>query len=283
MAVAPTDISTLALDTARGAATEAGRMALSYFRRGGRTSADIQYKDGGSPVTEADLAVDAYLRRTLTAAAPDFGWLSEETLDDAQRLDRAVVWVVDPIDGTRAFARGDADWTVAIGIVVHGVAVAGFVFAPVSGDLYEALPGAPSLLNGRPIRASGQAGISGARIAGPGPLLDAMQADRLPFQRMPRIHSLAYRFVRVAEGAIDGGLASGSAHDWDLAAAHAILTGAGGVIRTTNGATPVYNRPSTMHEPVVAAGPGLAGPLADILARGGPARASGHKDAIAGL
>jgi len=283
MAVAPTEISRLALDAARSAATEAGQMAMGYFRRGGRTSADIQYKDGGSPVTEADLAVDAYLRRTLMAAAPEFGWLSEETLDDARRLDREVVWVVDPIDGTRAFARGDTDWTVAIGIVVRGVAVAGFVFAPVSGDLYEALPGAPSFLNGKPIRASGQDGIAGARIAGPGPILDAMQGERLPFQRMPRIHSLAYRFVRVAEGAIDGGLASGSAHDWDLAAAHAILTGAGGVIRTVGGETPVYNRASTVHEPMVAAGPGLAPSLSDILAQVGPARTRGHKEAIAGL
>jgi myo-inositol-1(or 4)-monophosphatase len=282
MTASPIDIPTKALDRAREAAGEAGRLALGYFREGGRTSADIMYKAGGSPVTEADLEVDAFLRDALTTAAPDFGWLSEETADSPQRLQHDNVWVVDPIDGTRAFARGDADWTVAIGIVRHGRPVAGFIFAPVSGEFFEALPGGPALLNGREVRASGKAAMEGARIAGPRPILDAMESLRTPFERRPRIHSLAYRFVQVADGRVDGSVASGRAHDWDLAAAHAILEAAGATILDVRGSALTYNRPSTVHPPVVAAAPELADRLAEVLRRPAMAKAPGMKDALAG-
>ena len=149
--------------------------------------------------------------------------------------------------------------------------------------MYEARPGGRALRNGMEIRATGHATVERARIAGPGPILDAMQAARTPFQRMPRIHSLAYRLVHVAEGSVDGALASGRAHDWDLAAAHAIVAASGAVVQTTSGQPPAYNRPSTVHEPIVAASGALAADLARMLAAGPVARAAGHKDAIAGL
>ncbi|GGH11939.1 hypothetical protein GCM10007036_09360 [Alsobacter metallidurans] len=283
MAPKPSHIPEGALEAARAAAIEGGKLALSFFRHGAATSADVSYKDGGSPVTEADLAVDRFLKARLMDLAPHFGWLSEETADDPSRLDRRHVWVVDPIDGTRSFARGDTDWTIALGLVEDGIAVAGFVYAPVQDVMYEALPGGPALRNGAPIRASGHGAIAQARIAGPGPILDAMEAARTPFRRMPRIHSLAYRLVHVADGSVDGALASGKAHDWDLAAAHAIVTAAGAVIETPSGVSPTYNRTSTMHEPIAVAGAALAGDLARLLSAGPIARAAGHKDAIAGL
>jgi myo-inositol-1(or 4)-monophosphatase len=283
MAASPSDIPMEALARAREAAGEAGRMALGYFRSGARTSADIMYKEGGSPVTEADLAVDAFLREELLRAAPDFGWLSEETADNPSRLDHRHVWVVDPIDGTRAFARGDSDWTVAIGIVCHGLPVAGFIYAPVTEEFYEAVPGGPAMLNGRTVRASGRSEVAGARVAGPRPMLDAMEALPLRFQPMPRIHSLAYRFVQVADGRLDGSMASGRANDWDLAAAHAILEAAGATVVNVSGDTPLYNRASTMHDPVVAAAPAMAQALAELMRRPALARVSGHKDSIAGV
>ncbi len=282
MAATPSDIPIEMLARARKAALEGGRMALRYFRSGAPTSAAIMYKEGGSPVTEADLAVDSFLREELRAAAPGFGWLSEETADTAERLAHDHVWVVDPIDGTRAFARGDADWTIAIGIVSHGIPVAGFIVAPVSGDLYEAVPGGPAMLNGSAVRVAGRAELAGARIAGPRPMLDAMDAMNLPFSRTPRIHSLAYRFAQVADGRIDGAVASGRAHDWDLAAAHAILEAAGAAVLDVSGHAPRYNRPSTTHPPVTAASPALAARLANLLARGALAKAGGHEEVIAG-
>jgi len=267
------------LDLIGGCARKAGELALK--RRGEKVR--VWSKEGGSPVTNVDIEVDSLLKAELRAARPDYGWLSEETADDPSRLGRRHVWVVDPIDGTRSFARGDTDWTVALGIVEDGVAVAGFVYAPVAEVMYEALPGGPALKNGVEIRASGLDMVENARIAGPGPMLDAMQAAGTPFRRMPRIHSLAYRLVHVADSSIDGALAGGRAHDWDLAAAHAIVSAAGAEIVTATGATPRYNRPSTMHEALVVASSGLAAELAGMIANGALSQAAGHKDAIAGL
>jgi myo-inositol-1(or 4)-monophosphatase len=260
------------LAAARDSVAEAGRMALAHFRPGARTSADVRFKEGGSPVTDADLAVDRFLRDALTALAPDFGWLSEETADSPARLGRRRVWVVDPIDGTRAFARGDPDWTVAVGLVEDGRPVAGFVFAPAMEEFFEALPGAGALMNGRPILVTARETVAGAVLAGPRPALEAVAASHGAVEMVPKIHSLAYRIVRVAQGALDGGLAGGASNDWDLAAAHAVLAGAGGHLVGRSGEPPRYNRPSTVHEPLAAAGPGLVGQLAAALGNEGPAR-----------
>jgi myo-inositol-1(or 4)-monophosphatase len=259
------------LAAARESVAEAGRMALAHFRPGSQTSAQVHFKAGGSPVTDADLAVDRFLHSALLGLAPDFGWLSEETVDHPSRLQRSRVWVVDPIDGTRAFARGDTDWTVAVGIVEDGRPVAGFVFAPVREQFYEALPGAGASLNGRPISVTSRDVVSGATLAGPKPALETVAALHGAVTMAPKIHSLAYRIVRVAEGVLDGGLAGGASNDWDLAAAHAVLAGAGGELVGQSGEAPRYNRPSTVHEPLVAAGPGLSGQLVAAL-RADPGR-----------
>jgi myo-inositol-1(or 4)-monophosphatase len=265
-----TAIEPQVLAAARDAAREAGRLALRWFRPGQGTAAKVSYKQGGSPVTAADLAVDAFLRERLGGAAPGYGWLSEETVDDSSRLERPVAWVVDPIDGTRAFARGDADWTVAVGLVAGGVPIAGFVYAPVSDEMFEALPGDVARRNGVPIAASGHAELAHARVAGPDALMEQLGAGSTPFHVAPRIHSLAFRMVRVADGTLDAGLAGSRAHDWDLAAAHAILTASGATLVGASGDVPTYNRSSTVHEPLAAAGERLARDLAARIAT--PAR-----------
>lgn len=254
------------LEEARQSTLDAGRLAMSYFRSGAQTIAEVTFKEGGSPVTAADLAVDALLRDRLRALAPDFGWLSEETDDDRSRLSRRDVWVVDPIDGTRAFARGDTDWTVAVGLVREGKPIAGFVYAPVLDEFFEALPGGPALLNAAPIQTTRRSALSGARLAGPKPMLDRLAAQAA-FERAPKVHSLAYRIIHVAAGRVDGGLAGGRSHDWDLAAAHAILLAAGGVLVDGFGQAPRYNRQSTVKPPLAAAGADLASALVDVVRR----------------
>lgn len=260
------------LATARHAVREAGALALRWFRRGEGTAAGISYKHGGSPVTEADFAVDSFLRNRLGAAAPGFGWLSEESVDDSSRLTRRVSWVVDPIDGTRAFSVGDIDWTIAVGIVADGVPVAGFVYAPVSDEMFEATPGDVSRRNGEPITPTGRDTLADAFVAGPRPLLDRLGAGPVSFRQAPRIRSLAFRMVRVADGTVDAGLASEKAHDWDLAAAHAILSGAGTTLVGASGQVPTYNRSSTTHEPLAAGTDRLARHLAARLAGPGKDR-----------
>ncbi len=256
------DLLMLATEAAR----EGGRMAMTRFTPGGATTAAIDYKAGGSPVTEADLAVDAYLGDLLRRAEPGFGWLSEETADEPSRLEKRRVWVVDPIDGTRSFARGDADWTVAIGLVEDGIPLLGALFAPVSGDMFAAARGAGATLNGRPVAVSARTEAEGASLLGPKPLVDAVMNEGGRFERVPRVHSLALRIAHVAAGRVDLGVAEAHAHDWDLAAAHAILVEAGGELRTREGRTPSYNRPSTKHPAIAAGSPALLPSLTELLA-----------------
>ena len=237
------------------AALRGGAIALDYFRPGERTSARIDMKEGGSPVTEADHAVDAFLTKELRRALPEAGWLSEETIDDPDRLSRDLVFIVDPIDGTRAFMSGDVRWAVCIALVERGQAVAGIVHLPAMKQTFVAHRGGGAFRNKEPICVSARASLSGGSIAGPAQMLKALAAEGLDFRMEPRIPSLAYRFTRVAEGSLDAGLASTNACDWDIAAADIILREAGGGLTDPHGLRPVYNRPVTRHG-ILAAAPG---------------------------
>jgi myo-inositol-1(or 4)-monophosphatase len=122
----------------RDTARDAGAIATEFFRAGQKTTARTWSKAGGSPVTEADVSVDAFLKVHLSRVLPEAGWLSEETLDNPARLERDQVWIVDPIDGTRAYCAGHLDWSIAIGLLIRGLPVLGLVYAPAHGLLYEA-------------------------------------------------------------------------------------------------------------------------------------------------
>lgn len=235
------------------AARTAGAIALGFFRPGERTSATIESKEGGSPVTEADKLVDRFLKERLTAIAPQAGWLSEETLDTAERLSRRVIFVVDPIDGTRAFMAGDKRWAVSIAVVADGRPDFGIVHLPALAESFIAVRGRGAWRNDVPIAVAKRPSLVGARIAGPASLLRDLETTGLTFVREPRIPSLAYRLVQVACGALDAGLASTDACDWDIAAADLILHEAGGCLSDLAGRALVYNGPNSRHGVLLAA------------------------------
>jgi myo-inositol-1(or 4)-monophosphatase len=252
-----------ARDLLAAAAREAGAAALAWFRPGKRTSAAVHTKAGGSPVTEADLAADAFLRRRLGEAFPDAGWLSEETADDGARLERRAVVIVDPIDGTRAFVDGDPRWTVCAALVVDGRPLAGVVHAPALGETYLAARGAGASKNGAPVAAAaGQR--ERHRAAGPKHLLAAMAA-RLgaPVDVAPFVPSLAYRLCLAAEGALDFAVAGSNSHDWDVAAADLVLAEAGAKLVAAEGEALRYNRPRVVHPALLARPDALAPHLLD--------------------
>ena len=250
------------------AARLGGEIAMRDFASGEKTGARIDYKDGGSPVTSADLAVDRFLRDRLGAEFPDAGWLSEETTDDATRVERSTLVIVDPIDGTRAFAAGDRRWAVSIAFAVEGRIVAGVVHAPALGETYAASLGRGATLNGAPIRASGRTALAGARIGGPRPLVAKLAgAARVEFLEEPKIPSLAYRLARVASGSLDGALASANSHDWDIAGADILLNEAGAGLWDPEGRPLSYNRLETAHGPLAAAPLTLLPELASALRR----------------
>jgi myo-inositol-1(or 4)-monophosphatase len=235
------------LTSMRTAAREAGATALDWFRAGEKTRARVDWKGGVSPVSEADFAVDNFLRERLGSLLPDSGWLSEETTDDSDRMSRSRVFIVDPIDGTRAFISGDPRWAVSAALVEDGRPVVAVLHMPAAGLTFEARAGEGATLNGAPIRASDRERLSGARIAGPPRLMDNMASAGVDFIREPKIPSLAYRLARVAAGEIDAGIASTDAWDWDIAAADLIIREAGGRLTDLDEREPAYNRANPRH------------------------------------
>ena len=250
---ASTDLARTLLPLVREVAREAGSLALRHFRSGLTTSAKIWSKAGGSPVTEADMAVDTFLKLRLNELLPQAGWLSEETADDGLRLGHDLVWIVDPIDGTRAFLTGSHDWSVAIALLAHGEPLIGIVYAPAHETLFEARRGGGALRDGHRIHVSRADTLPGVSVAGPNPMIDRLEARVGEVKRLPRIPSLALRIARVAEGAVDVGLVSANARDWDIAAADLILREAGGVLVSPGDEVPAYNRADPVHGELVAA------------------------------
>ncbi len=229
-----------ARDLLASAAREAGAVALEYFRPGARTSADVETKAGGSPVTAADLAADSLLKRRLRDALPEAGWLSEETVDDFERLARRSLIVVDPIDGTRAFVIGDPRWAVSAALIVDGRPIAGVVHAPALGETYAVARGGGATINGEPVAAA--AGWPPRAAAGPKPIVQAMAAKLgSPIEMAPRVPSLAYRLCMAARGAVDFAVAAENSHDWDIAAADLVLEEAGARLIDASGERLIYN------------------------------------------
>jgi myo-inositol-1(or 4)-monophosphatase len=242
-----------ALEALVAAARLGGEAALADFRPGRPTRATIAYKHGDSPVTSADLAVDRQLATALRAQFPDAGWLSEETEDDLDRLERTSLLVLDPIDGTRAFMSGDPCWTVAIALVENGRPVAGVVHAPALGETFAASLGRGATLNGEPIHAAHLSALDGVRVAGPRGLTSAFAAAAaFRPSPAPKTPSLAYRLASVAAGRVEIALASANSHDWDIAAADVILREAGGGL-VEGGVEVSYNQPRTRHDSLLAA------------------------------
>ncbi len=238
-------------------AQEAGDLAMSYLHKGG---AEAWNKTGGSPVTEADLAVNRLCAAALKAARPEYGWLSEETLDDPAARQKSRVWVVDPIDGTKAYMRGDPNWCIGLALVEEGEAVAGVIYAPVLKQFFDARRGAGARRNGAPIRASGRAAEAGLRlIANEGVVTHPGWREPWPEVQLavPKPNSTLLRLAFVAAGDWDAALILGEKSDWDVAAGTVLITEAGGQATTHAGERLVFNQAIPAQQSVVASGNAL--------------------------
>jgi myo-inositol-1(or 4)-monophosphatase len=233
------------------AVRDGGTLALKAFRA--EQKSWFKGAGKGSPVSESDLAVNALLHDRLRPATPDFGWLSEESADDPARLDQDVAWVVDPIDGTRAYLGGREDWTVSVALVQGGRPVLAALYAPATDEMFTAVAGQGAFVNDRRMAAS-PGGLAGTRAAGPQHPLKALLAEVPDAVAEPRIHSLALRFARVAQGRIDAAFAGSNSHDWDLAAADLLVHETGGAMTNFAGEPVIYNRAQPVHAALVAAG-----------------------------
>jgi len=237
------------------AAREAGRIALRFWRREPKV-----WDKGGEhgPVTEADLAVNDMLKQMLLSARPDYGWLSEETPDDAARLSCETVFIIDPIDGTRAFIAGEETFAHSLAVAHRGRVTAGAVFLPALDKIYTASDTSPPLKDGQPIAASRRDRLEGADIL-------TTKANMAPEKwpgGVPEINrsfraSLAYRLCLAAEGRHDGMLTLRDAWEWDIAAGALIAERAGAVVTDQAGEALRFNTPDAQAKGVLAMPPAL--------------------------
>ncbi|MEO0939397.1 MAG: 3'(2'),5'-bisphosphate nucleotidase CysQ [Pseudomonadota bacterium] len=237
------------------AVRSAGRVATSYR---GDLARRWDKPGGAGPVTEADIAVNDLLRTQLELARPGYGWLSEETEDGTARLRRDAVFIIDPIDGTRSFAKGQRTWAISVGIAERGVVTAGVVFLPARGMLYAAARGRGAWLNGAPLTVSEQAGVVGAEVLAAKPI---MAPEHWPGGVPEVVHayrpSLAYRLGLVAQGRFDGMFTFRPSWEWDIAAGSLIVEEAGGTVTDKTGAPLRFNNAHPALNGVVAATPGV--------------------------
>ena len=253
------------LELLRDAALRAGDVAMGYFRKDPK----VWYKHGNSPVSEADYAADRCLEERLAGARPDYGWVSEEMpASEAVAEVRHRVFVVDPIDGTRAFLRGEDVWCVSVAVLEAGVPVAGIIHVPARGETFEATADGPALLNGASCLVSDASSTATLRLSLPDSMRKTIaRTEGKAVEALAAVPSLAYRLALVASGRLDGTIVRPRANDWDVAAADLILERAGGRFEDVEGRRWRYGEDEAAHNVMVAGPLGLSPRLRDI-ARG---------------
>ncbi|MFZ4071155.1 MAG: 3'(2'),5'-bisphosphate nucleotidase CysQ [Caulobacterales bacterium] len=244
------------------AAAEVGAL----LERGFGNHGDVRSKGAAGPVTDIDMAADALLKERLRAARPNYGWLSEETVDTPERLSHRRAFVVDPLDGTRAFIQGEDDFCTSLAVVEDGQPIAAAIYAPLRKTMYAAARGAGTTCNSAAVRASDRAELEGARLIGK----PAMFADRRwnpawPEVRASHINAIALRLALVAAGDFDGVFALGFKSEWDIAAGALLISEAGGVITDPWGEALRFNQTDPRAPGAVAAGPALHAVLIEQL------------------
>jgi myo-inositol-1(or 4)-monophosphatase len=243
------------------AVREAGELALRMFEAG----VDSWDKTDGTPVSEADLAVDRLLAARLREATPDFGWLSEEAVREDATQSKANVWVVDPIDGTSAYLSGSNHWCVGACLLSQGRPVAAAAFAPAQNRFYEAVLGAGARLNGNVMQVTHKSGLDGSRfVAHKSAISQSKWKSPVPQINCAMTTSLILRHCVVATGEYDGAIAFGKKHDWDLAPGDLIVHEAGGRTLDLDARRFVYNRAGTRQNGLMAGSKAL---LDEISAR----------------
>lgn len=233
------------------AALAAGDIAKGFFQANPET---WDKGDSQGPVTEADLAVDRMLHGELLKAQPDYGWLSEETEDTTARLERPRVFIVDPIDGTRAFIAGEKTFAHSLAIAENGEIVTAVVHLPMKGLTYSATKGGGAFLNGEPIMASSAEDIASARVLITRPTLKpALWPGGVPDLSPNFRPSLAYRMCLAADGTFDGMLTLRDTWEWDVAAGDLIAREAGATVTTRENTPARYNNPKPQLAGMIAA------------------------------
>ncbi len=230
---------------------EASRIAFSHWPGAGHDLHSWD-KTPGDPVSEADLAVDAFLRRELGRLLPAAAWLSEETTDDKARTGSDLIWLVDPIDGTRDYVRGRAGWAISVALVSAGKPLIGMLAAPAREEEWVAVAGQGSTLNGRKLVASTREEFTGARVP-----VDHLPGPDSDLVKVEKPNSIALRIAMVADDRADLVATLRWGFEWDIAAATLIAREAGAHVSDAFGKPLAYNKHDPRDFGVLVCAPGI--------------------------
>lgn len=230
---------------------EAGRIALAAWPGAGH-AVETWEKTPGNPVCAADLAVDTFLKRELGRLLPAAGWLSEETADDAARLGKGLIWLVDPIDGTRDFIRGRTGWTVSVALISEKRPLIGMLAAPAREEEWIGISGQGSWRNGKRLRASDRKAFAGARVPA-----DSLPKEDRDLQMVAKPNSIALRAAMVAADEADLLATLRWGFEWDIAAAALIAREAGAAISDAFGQPLNYNKRDPRAFGLLVSAPGI--------------------------
>ena len=235
------------LKSAIDAAKEAGSIIMKYYK----SKYEIRDKSYHNPVTTADHAADKYLRETLTKAYPEYGWLSEETVDSKERLGHSRTWVVDPLDGTKEFIEGVPHFVVSIALVEEGEPIIGVLYNPASKELFTASKGKGAFLNAEKLSCSREKDFKNMVI------LNSRSETRnglwepysMDFKEQRAIGSVAYKLGLTSAAQADIFASLRPKNEWDICAGHCILREAGGEMVNLEGKSITYNNEKTLITP----------------------------------
>lgn len=238
-----------ALHVASAAVRQAGAAILAYYR----SSYEVRSKGVDNPVTAADLAANRILRDILLEAFPEAGWLSEESVDDPERLQRDMVWVVDPLDGTKDFMQGVDEFAVVAALVVHQQVDVAVTYNPVRDELVSAIRGQGAVCNGQAIRVTATTSLPGA-VA----LSSRSETGRGEWERFRTLltvrptGSVAYKLAQVARGQGDVTFSLVPKNEWDICAGALLVSEAGGQVSDLQGQPFRFNQPDTLRSGLLA-------------------------------
>jgi myo-inositol-1(or 4)-monophosphatase len=251
-------------------ATDAARAAGAIVREWYQGKYTVRDKAHDSPVTEADLEANQCIHERIRHAFPQDGWLSEETRDSAERLGKARVWIVDPLDGTKEFINHIPEFCVCIGLVEHGVPVVGVEYNPVREEFFAAARGSGVTLNGAAVRVSRQGDLAAARLLASRSETDRGEWDEFKSElHVELTGSVAYKLALIAAGRCDATFSLTPKNEWDVCAGAALVSEAGGRITDRFGTPLRFNQRDTHLPGLIASNDLLYTPIVELLRRHG--------------
>jgi myo-inositol-1(or 4)-monophosphatase len=254
------------LDLAIEAARQAGAIVRSLYGTG--LPAIEKGDRGDSPLTAADTRANEALRRAITEAFPDDGWLSEESRDTADRLAKRRVWIVDPLDGTKEFVRTIPELAVCVALVDDGIPIVGVTYNPIREEMFAAARGGGARYNGERVRVSEVSELRHAVV-----LASRSETERGEWERfrgrfgLEVCGSVAYKLARIAAGRGDATFSLTPKNEWDICSSACLVECAGGRVTDLAGEPLRYNRQNPSRSGLIASNGVLHEELLELVRR----------------